>query len=379
MTTAAATVLTQLFYDLNEPTAFSGNQQHLVRELRKRLPNLKNADAVVRDWLASRDEFTQFRRTFHNYKTPQIRVPPTAGYQLQLDLLDMHAYVDRGYRYILVAIDCLSRYAWLQPLKTKTSKEVAFAFESMAPECKLVQTDAGKEFIGRPFQHLLEQRGIRFFTTPSNTKASMAERLIRSIKERFMRYFRAKRSTRWFHVVNEFQRSYNNSPHRSLNNLTPAKVHTNPALQGLVWEWIYRPRKTVAVKFKVGNKVRISRLKVVFEKGFTDRWSLKIYTIHSILTQHNPPMYRLVDETGELVKGAFNQAELQLVKEKGQEPVQIEMVIDVDKSNARDWRYFVKWENHPSYMNQWLRESELDLETRKLLRNRYKQGQGRAE
>lgn len=387
MTNTPAQVLRQLFYDLSEPTAFAGNPKYLVRELRKRFPRLENADKFVKDWLASRDEYTQFRRAFHHYKTPQIFVPPVAGYQLQMDLLDMYKYIDRGYRYILVVIDCLSRYAWLRPLQSKNSKEVAQAFSSIIlndsteQKChaQLVQTDAGKEFMGKPFQQLLQHHDIQFFTTPSNTKAAMAERLIRTLKERLMRYFRAKRSTRWHDVVSDFQHNYNHSPHRSLANYTPATVHSNPTLQGLVWQYIYKGKELQPVKFKVGDRVRISRWKAAFEKGFTDRWTLQMYTIHNILSNHNPAMYKLLDENGEVVKGAFNQGELQLVKPKQdeEENTQIEKVIDVDKTNTRDWRYFVKWKNQPSYMNQWLRELELDVETRRLLRDRYKQTRNR--
>jgi hypothetical protein len=248
-----------------------------------------------------------------------------------------------------------------------------------------VQSDAGKEFLGAPFQQMLRERGIKFFTTPSNTKASMAERLIRTLRERMMRFFRATRSSNhWYGAMHQFQRNYNQSPHRSLAGFTPAQVHASPLLQGLVWNYIYRqvaPRE--AIKFRAGDRVRIGRWKGAFEKGYSDRWSVKIYTIHSVLDHHNPPMYRLIDPAvDELIEGAFNQAELQLVRvddeeEERGENWQIESVLDVERRGGRgeDWQYFVKWVNQPSYMNQWVSESELDAETRRLLRDRYKQQQ----
>jgi transposase InsO family protein len=367
--------LSRLFYDMTFPTAYSGSPALLTRALLAEYPRLHGARSLVNRWLATRDEYTQFKRApIRNYKTPQVRVPPVANRQIQIDLMDMFKNSDvGGHRYILVVIDCLSRYAWLRAVHGKTSKEVASAFVSVLEDgeeedelpcrARLVQSDAGKEFLGAPFQQMLRERGIKFFTTPSNTKASMAERLIRTLRERMMRFFRATRSSNhWYGAMHQFQRNYNQSPHRSLAGFTPAQVHASPLLQGLVWNYIYRqgaPQEPI--KFRVSDRVRIGRWKGAFEKGYSDRWSVKIYTIHSVLDHHNPPMYRLVDPAvNELIEGAFNQAELQLVRvddeeEERGENWQIESVLDVERRGGRgeDWQYFVKWVNQPSYMNQW--------------------------
>ena len=36
-----------------------------------------------------------------------------------------------GYRYLLVVIDIFSRYAWVEPIKDKTAKEVVRAFNKI--------------------------------------------------------------------------------------------------------------------------------------------------------------------------------------------------------------------------------------------------------
>ena len=55
-----------------------------------------------------------------------------------------------GYRYLLTVIDVFSKYAWIVPLKTKTGKEVAMAFQKLfsstnTPTSRL-WTDKGTEF-----------------------------------------------------------------------------------------------------------------------------------------------------------------------------------------------------------------------------------------
>ena len=49
------------------------------------------------------------------------------------DLLDIHQYArqNKGYKFILVVLDIFSRYAWARPLKNKSGKEVANAFEDI--------------------------------------------------------------------------------------------------------------------------------------------------------------------------------------------------------------------------------------------------------
>jgi hypothetical protein len=46
--------------------------------------------------------------------------------QLDVDLEDMQSLSkdNDGIKYLLVAIDVFSRYAWVEPLKNKTAKEV---------------------------------------------------------------------------------------------------------------------------------------------------------------------------------------------------------------------------------------------------------------
>ena len=60
------------------------------------------------------------------------------------------AKFNNGFRYLLVVIDVLSKYAWVRPLKHKTGKELKAALENIFIESKrkpfIIHTDKGKEF-----------------------------------------------------------------------------------------------------------------------------------------------------------------------------------------------------------------------------------------
>ena len=79
--------------------------------------------------------------------------------QFVMDLVDLQKLVkwNKGYKYLLTVIDVLSKYAWVEPLKSKSGAELVAALErlwkrlgSRHPE--KVQTAAGSEFFNSKVQ-----------------------------------------------------------------------------------------------------------------------------------------------------------------------------------------------------------------------------------
>ena len=59
-------------------------------------------------------------------------------------------------------------------------------------------------------------------------------------------------------------------------------------------------QKATSPKFHVGDKVRITRKKGTFEKGFTPNWTEEQFTISSVKAT-NPSTYTIKDQLGESV------------------------------------------------------------------------------
>ncbi|XP_018397770.1 PREDICTED: uncharacterized protein LOC108775821 [Cyphomyrmex costatus] len=66
-------------------------------------------------------------------------------------------------------------------------------------------------------------------------------------------------------------------------------------------------------KFKVGDAVRVSKFKTIFEKGFTPNWTTEVFNITIKVQQTNPVTYLLEDSRGELIAGGFYVYELHRV------------------------------------------------------------------
>ncbi|XP_053596175.1 uncharacterized protein LOC128668044 [Microplitis demolitor] len=73
-------------------------------------------------------------------------------------------------------------------------------------------------------------------------------------------------------------------------------------------ERIYKPlqdqQQARKNKFKVGDKVLISKYKHVFENDYTPNWTTEIFTIKTV-QKTNPTTYKLVDYQDKPIKGGF--------------------------------------------------------------------------
>lgn len=135
---------------------------------------------------------------------------------LQADLIDMQQFkrINRGYRYILTVIDVFSKRAFAEPLKDKTAKSTTEAMEKILNQVgkriRNLQTDDGKEFFNRSMKRLLTQHGgINHYSTYTVKKASIVERLIRTIKRKLYMNFSLHGSYKWYDTLAGVIHTYN--------------------------------------------------------------------------------------------------------------------------------------------------------------------------
>lgn len=139
---------------------------------------------------------------------------------LQADLIEMQPYKreNRGHRYILIVIDVFTKMAYAEPLMDKTGPAVTRAMDRIIQRVKQrhkyakiknLQTDDGKEFFNGSMKQLFEQHKINHYSSFSIMKASIAERLIRTIKRRLYIQFSLQGNYRWLNILQQVINSYN--------------------------------------------------------------------------------------------------------------------------------------------------------------------------
>lgn len=272
----------------------------------------------------------------------------------QADLVEMGNYStqNKGYRYLLTVIDTFSKFSWVEPLKTKTSKDVVKAFKNIFKFGRKpinLQTDDGKEFFNKHFDVLMKTYKINHYSTFSVMKASIVERFNRTLKGMMWKEFSYNGSYHWLDKYKDLVKTYNKNYHRTIK-MAPIKV--NKSNEDTLLNTVYNHLKIhPPSKYHVGDHVRISKYKHVFEKGFTPNWTTEIFKIKSIKNTY-PTTYILEDYQGNPIKGGFYNEELS--KTRYPNTYLVEKILKTDGD-----RVFVKWLGFPNDHNSWINKIEI--------------------
>lgn len=344
--------LKELYYNPKSPAGFAS-----IAKLAKASGYSK---AKVKTWLKAQPTYTLHRQARKRYPTRKYIVHDIDE-QWQADLADVSliARENNGYRFILTVIDVFSRFAWARPLKSKRGEEVSAAFQDIFQEGRIpkrVQTDQGKEFENRHVLSLFNQYNIELFSVKSAYKAALVERFNRTLKHKLWRYFTMSTHQNWVRILQDVVYSYNHSVHRSLG-CKPADVTANNVGEIRNKAFKRPPTNNKKSDIKVGDKVRISKVKSVFAKGYLPNWTEEIFTVESINRKTSPIMYKLKDYQDNIIEGSFYRQEIEDVIHDDDDYV-VEKVIRTQRRGNEQW-CLVKWAGYPSSMNSWVRKSDI--------------------
>jgi hypothetical protein len=351
-------LLEQTYYTAQRPGAFAGV------EAVRRATHLKKS--TIKDWLSFQDAYTLHKPVRYNFPRRRVIVGGIDD-QWQSDLMavpNLKKHND-GYTFLLLVIDVLSKYVWVVPLKNKTGSSLVQAFQiifSQGRKPSKLQTDKGSEFRNKIFQKFLKEEGVHFFTSENEeTKASIAERAIRTIKQKLWHYFTKQNTLRFVEVLPKLVKSYNHSFHRSIKK---APVEVDKANEEEVWQTLYNnttnnnnnPNTRKREVMKPGDRVRISKTRRVFKKGYLPSWTEELFTINCVL-KTIPITYTLKDDHGDELRGSFYSQELQKVGAK--DIFRIESILQQRVNSKGKEEYLVKWFGYDSSFNSWIPKSSL--------------------
>lgn len=275
----------------------------------------------------------------------------------QADLVEMipYAKINRNYRYILIVINAFSKFVWAYPIKRKSGKEVTEAmnkvFSKRQNVPKNLQTDLGKEFYNNEFQELMKKFKINHYSTFSNVKASIVERVNRTLKNLMWKEFSVQGNYKWLSLLPEIVHKYNTTKHHT-TGMKPIDINNKNEKE--VLKNAYSHMKVIDPKinkFKLGDYVRISKHREAFDKGYTPNWSTEIFKITKIKST-NPTTYYISDSKDQEIKGGFYEYELQKVKYPD-----IYLVEKVLRKKGD--KVYVKWLGLNSEHNSWISKNNI--------------------
>ena len=225
-----------------------------------------------------------------------------------VDLADMQSLSrkNKGIKYLLCVIDLYSKYAFVIPLKDRKGISIANAFNKIIKQSNRkpnkIWVDQGGEFYNHNFKKWLSDNDIIMYSTYNEGKSVVAERFIRTLKNKLYKHMTATGKNVYSDVLDDIVNEYNNTKHNTIK-MKPKDVGDNKR--------VYIDKHTEKdSRFKVGDRVRISKFKNIFAKGYTPNWSREIFIVNKI-NDTVPYTYNIKDLNDEEIIGSFYDRELQ--------------------------------------------------------------------
>ena len=238
-----------------------------------------------------------------------------------VDLADMQSLSrkNKGIKYLLCAIDLYSKYAFVIPLKDKKGISIVNAFNKIIKQSNRrakgtsvqhvkpnkIWVDQGSEFYNNVFKKWLSDNDIIMYSTYNEGKSVVAERFIRTLKNKLYKHMAAIGKNVYHDVLDDVVNEYNNTKHSTIE-MKPIDVIDNKRV------YIDEQNKKDS-KFKVGDRVRIYKFKNIFAKGYTTNWSKEIFIVDKV-NDTVPYTYNPKDLNDEEIIGSFYDKELQKTK-----------------------------------------------------------------
>ena len=160
--------------------------------------------------------------------------------------------------------------------------------------------------------------------------------------------FTENNNTILYNIIDKLVDEYNNKYHRTIK-MTPLEASKKNNEKKI--KEIYNFEKTNKMaKFKIGDHVRISLNKNIFEKSYETYWTEEIFIIYDI-KYSNVPYYYLKDLNGEKLDGTFYQEELQKTK--------LTLYVIEKIIKTKNDKIFVKWRGYSNNFNSWINKNDI--------------------
>ena len=153
------------------------------------------------------------------------------------------------------------------------------------------------------------------YSTYNEGKSVVAERFIRTLKSKLYKHMTTNGKNVHYDVLDDIVNEYNNTKHSTIK-MKPIDVGDNTTKLSSL-----KRNKRVYIdehnekdsRFKVGDRVRISKFKNIFAKGYTPNWSTEIFIVDKV-NDTVPYTCNLKDLNDEEIIGSFYDKELQKTK-----------------------------------------------------------------
>ena len=172
---------------------------------------------------------------------------------------------NKGIKYLLCAIDLLSKYAFVVPLKDKKGISIVNVFNKIIKQSNRkpnkIWVYQGSEFYNHNCKKWLSDNDIIMYSTFNEGKSVVAERFIRTLKNKLYKHMTATGKNVYYDVLDDVVNKHNNTEHNTIK-MKPKDVKDDTAKSSAIARnkrvYIDEYNKKNA-RYNVGDRVRISK------------------------------------------------------------------------------------------------------------------------
>ena len=167
---------------------------------------------------------------------------------------------NKGIRFLLCVIDIFSKYAWVVPLKEKKGISIVKALlilKQSNRKPKKIWVDKESEFYNAYFKKWLRDNDIVMYSTHNEVKSVVAEIFIRTLKSKIYKYMTSISKNVYIDKLDDIVDEYNNTYHTTIK-MKPIDFKDNTYIN------TSKEINNKDPKFKVGDRVKISKYKNIF-------------------------------------------------------------------------------------------------------------------
>ena len=144
------------------------------------------------------------------------------------------------------------------------------------------------------------------YSTYNEGKSVVAERFIRTLKNKLYKHMTVTGKNVYYNDLDDAVSEYNNTKHSTIK-MKPKYVGDNN-------KRVYiDEHNEKSARYNVGDRIRISKFKNIFAKGYTPNWSKEIFIVNKI-NDTVPYTYNLKDLNDEEIVNSFYDRGLQKTK-----------------------------------------------------------------
>ena len=148
----------------------------------------------------------------------------------------------------------------------------------------------------------LSENDIIMYSPFNEGTSVVAERFIRTLKNKLYKHMTATGKNVYYDVLDDVVNEYNNTKNNTVK-MKRKDVKNNKRIY-------IDEHNEKSARYNVGDRVRISKFKNIFAKGYTPNWTREIFIVNKT-NDTVPYTYNLKDLNDEETIGSFYDKELQ--------------------------------------------------------------------